>query len=694
MAKKQGPARLNPSNPEEYPVTSKRAEHVAKLAGVDPKEVIGQPVGEVNELLKWKVDPSLLLFRRICGRVVKIDPVTGQVCPVPNATVHVQDTDCSFLGLFPKEPPFFWLLPLRCSTEVITTVRTDACGRFCVYLPFWDIDRILRFRKERVCFPDLIRPRLVDILELLPDPPVVRDPRPLPDPPPFGRIDRRSIEALRGSFGDGMADRIEALVEDRAFGESTSELQSLLQLPAPRKPAPLPQQLRDSEGALDALEVVTKETGLGHETLPDLNRTRFIGPFVRCRDVYVPEWVPILDVPDITFRVTQDVDGDGTEEEIYSEGFFDVRWNSASIPNVTLEADASAICVPMCDPVDPIPCTDEPVINTAGYMSLDNAYHDDAAGFGRRVNRPAPPVGDYADVPPAGSGPSTAVSPYARTLNLHGCHRIQGATHYRFTYSLNGSGVQPMTGISWFAPRDAAAPPGPPIHVVPDPDGWYPILATNLVEHDSWLLSWPTHGAAWADGTYELRLEVGTMSGGSMSVIGTSDPRTITTDNKHPDAGFLQVRWRYESSGTWNTLPTICPVITRDGTKAIRVQVAWHASADHLRDARLTFIGCGAGNPELVEPPPPATASQEAYQHWHVNASDNAVLQTNEYRIPVAPPPGGQSAGVAGCYTLTIRATGRGFNPSGFDYGPALDWWMTQVVNRRYASRALSLVNV
>ena len=33
-----------------------------------------------------------------------------------------------------------------------------------------------------------------------------------------------------------------------------------------------------------------------------------VGPFLRCRDVIVAEWQTFFDVPDITFRVTQDVD--------------------------------------------------------------------------------------------------------------------------------------------------------------------------------------------------------------------------------------------------------------------------------------------------------------------------------------------------------------------------------------------------
>ncbi len=50
----------------------------------------------------------------------------------------------------------------------------------------------------------------------------------------------------------------------------------------------------------------------------------------------MPEWEFIADVPDITFRVTQAVDLDGDEETIYSERFFDVRWNSGDIPPVSI----------------------------------------------------------------------------------------------------------------------------------------------------------------------------------------------------------------------------------------------------------------------------------------------------------------------------------------------------------------------
>jgi hypothetical protein len=674
-------------DPNKLKVTEKRARHLAKLANLDVEEFAGKTVAQANKLLQWRVDPELLLFRRVCGRVVKRNPVTGGFCPVPGATVHVEDTDCSFLGFFPVEGPFFWLFPITCHREEIATVTTDACGRFCVYLPFWDIDRILRFRRIRICFLDLYRPRLRDVIELLPDPPIIRFPRPLPDPPPIRVIKPEVIELVRAHFGADAADHLEVAAEAPEFGAPATDYVNLIDTPLPSSPPPFAGRLRVNPGA--GYEGIAEAAGLDADLARKVDFSRYIGPFIRCRDLYVAEWVPFLDIPDITFRVTQDVDGDGIEEEIYDEGFFDVRWNADPLLNVTLEANANAICVPICEPVIPIPCEDEPVINTAGYMPLENTHHNDGDGYGRRVNRPAPAPGDYPPPPATGAGAASAVSPYGGTLNLHGCHRIGGATHYRLTYVLNGiGGPVPFTGISWWAPRSAAAP-GPPIHVVPDPDGWYPILAAGSVEHPSWLLSWNTR--AFADGTYEVRLEAGTPGAGGMTVIATSDPRKFTVDNTRPEASFLEIRWRYASVvGPWTDdnstrLPAVCPVITRDGTRAVRVRVRWRATAAHLRNAAITFTGCGAANPLLVQPNP-AAPDVEAYRHWHTHALDNTVLQSNEFELPAGAAPG--------CYTLRIHAASRAFNPSGFDHGPTHNWLINQTWRWRWAYRAISVVNV
>jgi hypothetical protein len=69
-------------------------------------------------------------------------------------------------------------------------VTTDECGEFCVWVPRWDIDWILRWRRERFCFP-FERPSIIDLLEDLPIPVerVPRRPWPEPDPPfDLGRV--------------------------------------------------------------------------------------------------------------------------------------------------------------------------------------------------------------------------------------------------------------------------------------------------------------------------------------------------------------------------------------------------------------------------------------------------------------------------------------------------------------------------
>jgi hypothetical protein len=674
-------------DPTKMIVSKKRALHLATLAKLDVKELAGKKIGEVNELLKWRVDPKLLLFRRVCGRVVKKNP-DGSFCPVPGATVHVEDTDCSFLGFFPVESPFFWLFPIKCRKEEIATVTTDACGRFCVYLPFWDIDRILRIRRTRICLPLLYRPHLRDIIEYLPEPPVIRKPKPEPEPILSQCICRETMEEVRATFGSGMVDRLEQLLVNRSIGGSAAELEQLLDSPLPTSPPPLPSFLLQSTKA--DLGMLAERISIDEGLLRKIDFTRFIGPFYGCRDVWRLQWVPFLDIPDITFSVTQDVDGDGTEETIYQEGFFDVRWNAEQLLNVTLVANANAVCVPICEPVPEIPCENVPAISTAGYMTLQDSHHDNDTGYGRRVNRPSPVPGNYPPPPSPGAGGNTAVSPYAGSLNLHGCHRINQATHYRLTYILDGIGsAVPFTGIAWWAPRSAAAP-GPPIHIVPDPGGWYPILDASILEHPSWLLHWNT--GIVANGTYEVRLEVGTPGGGGMTVLATSDPVKFTVDNRQPDAAFLEIRWRYaDVAGAWTDanstlLPAICPVINRNLARgAVRVRVLWQASATHLRNAELTFSGCGAGNPILVQPTPAAPDIEE-YRHWHVHKDDNSISQANEYEIPASLDPG--------CYSLWIKAVSRAFNPNGFDHGPTADWLINQDLHWRYAHRAISLVNL
>src|SRR5688572_28801822 len=150
------------------------------------RELVGLSVAEISDKFRFQIDATLLAFRKVCGRVVKRNPVTGVEYPVPYATVHVEDSDCSLLGFFPSKSKWAWYFPFACRREVIATAKTDECGRFCVWIPRWDIDWVLRFRRERVCFPIVFdRPSVRDLLDdLIPQ----RIPRPVPepDPPPFG----------------------------------------------------------------------------------------------------------------------------------------------------------------------------------------------------------------------------------------------------------------------------------------------------------------------------------------------------------------------------------------------------------------------------------------------------------------------------------------------------------------------------
>ena len=150
--------------PDRRKLTKTQAARLGALAELEPKQLAGLTVAEITDKFKWKIDPQILLFRKICGRVVKKDPVTGVEYPVPFATVHVQDTDCSLLWYFPKPWPWGWFFPLFCHREELATVKTDECGNFCVFIPRWDIDRILRFRLKRICFPDIVRPNLRDLI--------------------------------------------------------------------------------------------------------------------------------------------------------------------------------------------------------------------------------------------------------------------------------------------------------------------------------------------------------------------------------------------------------------------------------------------------------------------------------------------------------------------------------------------------
>jgi hypothetical protein len=87
--------------PDKRPLTKIQAKRLSSMTGLATKELVRKNVASIVENYKWKIDPKLLFFQRICGRVVKVDPATLEEKSVPFATVHVMDTDCHLLCYAP-----------------------------------------------------------------------------------------------------------------------------------------------------------------------------------------------------------------------------------------------------------------------------------------------------------------------------------------------------------------------------------------------------------------------------------------------------------------------------------------------------------------------------------------------------------------------------------------------------------------
>ncbi len=69
--------------PDHRPLTQLQAKRLAALTQLNYQDLVGNTVAKLSEKLKWKIEPKLLLFQRVCGRVVKTDPDTGEQYPVP-----------------------------------------------------------------------------------------------------------------------------------------------------------------------------------------------------------------------------------------------------------------------------------------------------------------------------------------------------------------------------------------------------------------------------------------------------------------------------------------------------------------------------------------------------------------------------------------------------------------------------------
>jgi hypothetical protein len=673
---------------EGFKLTETSAGRLAALTGIEVGALRGMTLGEVARKHIFRIDPLLLFFRRICGRVVKTDPATGLDHPVPFARVQVEDTDCSLLGYFPHGHPWGWYFPFRCRREVIATTTTDECGNFCVMVPRWDIDWVLRFRRERRCYPVIFeRPSLRDLLERLRDYADIEwPPRPIPepDPAPF-RIDRLTrgtlLRRAGDAFGAPASARVEAIAADLPLGAALADLEAnhVGAAPLGHLRPPMPAEFKTLLNASTAsgkrgdsvkqaqkasLALLADRASVAADLLKGIDLRRFIGPFFRCHDVFVPEWVPIFDVPDISFRVLQDTDGDGDEELIYGEGHFDVRWNAGAMPDQVIHAWPNARAGFDCGPTN-IPCGNVPAIVLAGRLPVtgdpavfDGTLGDPTAGNAQRTNRPRV-GGDFGGAPIT---PGRA--PLCRTLPLYGCNQTTaGATHYRILYRFSPDGgasftaPTPFTGLTWPLYRLNGMGIGEWHYPSADAQGWYPIAlpgGPNPWLPQNLLLDWPT--TRFADGLYGLTLQVG--SGGAP--MAQSDEVGIVVDNSVP-TGPITVEHSFAAAGPYTPISGTCPVVKRGVVpQDIYVRVRMAAAARHLRSAELWASDCGDGSFEHVSGSG-GIAVGTHYRHWHQDPADNDQLLEVIYRLP--------AAAAQGTYGFNGYVVSRAFNPAGGDTG-------------------------
>lgn len=612
------------------------------------------------------------LKRRVCGRVIKRDPVTDEVCFVPGATVRVLDVDIHLLWWYPYlGHPWCWLFPWAIRREEIATTTTDECGRFCIDIPYLDIDAILRWRLRFHCLPEILRwPRVIDAIDLgvKPDlrvypelerlPELEPKPRPEPWPDPGPLIPKLPIREFVKERGAGVesedstgtvfqtsriAERVSKIYTEPRFEPVRQELFAKRALFEPVKPDELsvleqpafpksiaPPALPEDETLLKILPDKTM--------LPRVRRARPIVRLLRCWAELVPEWRLFLDVPDIVFKVEQDIDGDGALETIYDQGYFDVNWNlSEPTMNVTIEAWPNAICVP-CGAAVPSACTPTGIVGISD-MPGDLAYLN-AQGYAVRVNRPK-----------LNGARLNGETPFCKTVRLVGCHDYGGAAYYKVFYSYEG-GSETHFNESWYVYNLSA---GTSHHVVPDAQGFYPVLTPpNDFFPYYTLINWRTYN--YPNGRYTVRLA---LYDAAHNPIGPSLPSiNVVVDNSKPSRlDFLRLRYKV-GTGAWQTVSLHCPIIYRSPGADIELEITYNVAATHLRDFYISFVGCGG------------YLGSETY--WHKNVNDNNKTCVWTVTIPGTTDEGG--------YRFYLEGRSRAFNGVG---GLATDWYFDPLEIRR-----------
>jgi hypothetical protein len=687
--------------PDKTPLTESQATILGSLTGIDASKLQGHSIAEISTEYRWQIDPNLLLFVRVCGQVVKQDPATGGFDPVPFATVYAEETTCSVLGYFPFGLPWLWFFPFSCQTEVVAQTTTDPCGNFCFWVPRFIIEWILRFRIERICYLQLFtKPTVANIIAYLQGQPVGPNPGPEAQSAVSLTPNTSLYQKAEQLLGSQVVRQLASVGASKAFGAANPGQQALLTRPAfPAALAPtLPKEFRKPVAGASAKQHLTAvrstlatNLGLNAKQLEGLDLNHYYGPFLRCYDIVVPEWVPILEVPDISFRVTQDVNGNGTQEVIYDGGLFEVPW-AGNVSNVTLVASPIATSTTNCNTPNVV-CGTVPALQYVGLMPLVNPalplapYINATTGFATRPNPPHP----GGTLTEAGVPPSTA--PYTETLQLYGCTNVSKAAYYRLRYtytapgSTTASALTPFTGLTWPLYREVGGTLQEQWPVA-DSNGWYPVINPA----DGWfpnsmVLEWDTINSAYnANGLYTIQLEV---ANSSKVLQATSAPIGFYVDNSVPVVSYSAI-WSFNSdfSGAQPVPTDDCVVIDRGTTpQDVFVQVTYSVVANHLQSVQVGSGGCDGGATLYpVATTPAQLATQLAtVQHWYEDAGDNTVSNVATYRIAASQP--------QGVYSFDVYAASRAFNPAGSDAGPLDDWNYNPTYVWTEPSFAIAIVN-
>lgn len=660
--------------PDKVVLTKTQAKRLAALAEVDIEEISGKNIAELTELLRWRVDPRIFRFKRICGKVVKKDPVTGIEYPVPFATVYVEDTDCNFLLYSPPGFPWSWHFPVNCHREVIAKTHTDACGNWCVWVPRFDIDWVRKWRHRRICFPYIFRrPILKDLIKIK-WPPI---PNP-PDPGPWDEVIRINPGIL-DSIGGTKASLLKKQILKMESGASVNDNEEFLNesLFDHEMPPPLPEDYQKiisghnivaskNVSATDAIRNdLAAKLGLDADTkeLASFDHLNFRGPFYRCFDFYFPVWQMMIDVPDITFRVKQDVNGDGVEETIYREGYFRVRWDAGFIPYQKLYASQIARESHACH-VPHVPCGNVPAIKFAGLMPLHTPEFNVTTGYALGPNRPVPTGVPVFSVGADPSQVAPANTPFCQTLQLYGCVNIPGAVDYRFRKLDPAPNGIAINGLRSWNNYDGFTP----IPIVANSEGWYPVNPINpftltavpraSLAFPSLLLNWPTPSLEKSNLVIDVR-------DGAGNIIATSAAVAIVSDNTAPVIHVTRLAWKKvgELDTALRNLHGIdCPVIQRGAAIQSSIEVVYEVivTANHFRDAYLGTQGCGGNNAFAT------FGLTNESSHWHTGAGDNTVVLRQRYRL--------DSMARQGSYSFNCVAHERSINPDGHDNGLSYNW--------------------